>query len=1063
MPDLPISGLPVGTVATGGPIPTVQGGVTVKITATAAGAAMFEAANAAAQQTLLGFTSGVGTVGARIVGIAAAVSGALLYASAANTPAFLSPGANGTVLTIVAGAPAWAANAAIGGSIAVNQIAYGSGANTIQGSAGFLFDGTTFTFPGAATFTNSAGMIAANTADGADTSDFAVAGGGANLSTRGGVVQVYGNEHATFPGRVRLTAGDVVGNGTVTIGTAGVTQAVFNRDGQVTMGAGTALLPTYTFTGDVDTGMYAVAANNIGLTTNAMLRWDVSTTAITSTLPQLGAAGTVTNPTYSFSGDPNTGMYSGGADVLNFATGGGIMVSMSTTVMDVGGIVTTLTGSQTAPAYSFSADSDVGMYRPSNNALGFTTAGTLRLTLSTATLTSTVPIVTPVGSAGAPAYTFTGDTTTGMYRVAANDLGFATNGTQRLHMSISGVVATVPFIAPDGTASAPSFSFTNNVGSGMYRVGADTIGFTTASTLKLSISDTLATLSLPILITPPATTGTPARAFRVTAPAHTALTASTEYITNSWSGVGVTQQFATGALTIQRFSLISAPTYGFVGSSTITNAATLAISAAPIAGTNATFTNAYALWIQDGITALDGPLKITPAVSTGTPQRALTIQAAAHTALTASTEYNSMNYLAATQQFATGALTTNRFALINAPTYAFVGASTLTNAATFAISGAPIAGTNATLTNAWALWIQSGVSRFDGDVYIGGKLTVTGLIDPTGLALTPVAANPGGALAASTIWVNSADSNKLYFDSAAVSGGGGTIGGSLTTAGRVPYVSASNTLSSHAAFVFDATTQQFAVSPVIAATSTTPVIAGDFECSRAVGASGNGPQYGIFGQSSTTGSGFAGGTTTSYGGQFRAVNTVTAVSAMVLYGVKGSAENNSTGTVATLYGMYAMATNASTGTVTDLIGLYIDTSNSGGGTVTNRYGIYQNDASATNYFAGAITLDGILAGYKTGVVVEAGTTFTFSQATHGGRVVITTNGSAVTATVPSTLPAGFNCTLVQGGAGQVTVVAGGGATLNAYLSQVKTAAQYAYTVLAVPQTAGTAIFGGTTA
>jgi hypothetical protein len=69
---------------------------------------------------------------------------------------------------------------------------------------------------------------------------------------------------------------------------------------------------------------------------------------------------------------------------------------------------------------------------------------------------------------------------------------------------------------------------------------------------------------------------------------------------------------------------------------------------------------------------------------------------------------------------------------------------------------------------------------FAGDVTITGKLTVDGLIDPTGLALTPVAANPGGALAASTLWANSTDSDKLYFGASAVGGGGGTPGGSDT-------------------------------------------------------------------------------------------------------------------------------------------------------------------------------------------------------------------------------------------------------------------------------------------
>lgn len=132
--------------------------------------------------------------------------------------------------------------------------------------------------------------------------------------------------------------------------------------------------------------------------------------------------------------------------------------------------------------------------------------------------------------------------------------------------------------------------------------------------------------------------------------------------------------------------------------------------------------------------------------TTGSPT-AHTVTGAAHTTLTASTEATDILWdLARTVQFSTGALTNQRAVRILAPTYSFVGASTITNAATVYISGAPTAGTNATITNNYALWVDAGEVRIDG------KLTVGGLIDPTGLQLTPVAANPGDG---NTIWINS--------------------------------------------------------------------------------------------------------------------------------------------------------------------------------------------------------------------------------------------------------------------------------------------------------------------
>jgi hypothetical protein len=61
-------------------------------------------------------------------------------------------------------------------------------------------------------------------------------------------------------------------------------------------------------------------------------------------------------------------------------------------------------------------------------------------------------------------------------------------------------------------------------------------------------------------------------------------------------------------------------------------------------------------------------------------------------------------------------VTTQRLAVFHAASIGFTAAYTLTNAATVAITGAPVAGTNATLTNTYALWVQAGASQFDGAV-----------------------------------------------------------------------------------------------------------------------------------------------------------------------------------------------------------------------------------------------------------------------------------------------------------------------------------------------------------
>jgi hypothetical protein len=105
-----------------------------------------------------------------------------------------------------------------------------------------------------------------------------------------------------------------------------------------------------------------------------------------------------------------------------------------------------------------------------------------------------------------------------------------------------------------------------------------------------------------------------------------------------------------------------------------------------------------------------------PAVATGS-HGALVVKSAAHTAQTAGTELVDVDIrLNRTLQFATGAITSQRAMKVLAPTYGFVGASVITNAATLYIDAAPTAGANATITNGYALWVDAGTTRLDGDL-----------------------------------------------------------------------------------------------------------------------------------------------------------------------------------------------------------------------------------------------------------------------------------------------------------------------------------------------------------
>jgi hypothetical protein len=119
----------------------------------------------------------------------------------------------------------------------------------------------------------------------------------------------------------------------------------------------------------------------------------------------------------------------------------------------------------------------------------------------------------------------------------------------------------------------------------------------------------------------------------------------------------------------------------------------------------------------EGAAALTGSLTLSDVAQTSGARTLLTLTGVADTGITASTEQSDAVFNGArTITFATGALTNQRSFRFAAPTLAFAGASTVTNAATVYIDRAPQAGTNATITNAYSLFVDAGRARFDGPV-----------------------------------------------------------------------------------------------------------------------------------------------------------------------------------------------------------------------------------------------------------------------------------------------------------------------------------------------------------
>ena len=91
------------------------------------------------------------------------------------------------------------------------------------------------------------------------------------------------------------------------------------------------------------------------------------------------------------------------------------------------------------------------------------------------------------------------------------------------------------------------------------------------------------------------------------------------------------------------------------------------------------------------------------------------------------------------------------------------------------------------------------------------------------------------------------------------------------------------------------------------------------------------------------------------------------------------------------------------------------------------------------------------------LVTESGTSRTLTAADNA-KIIYCTSSSAVTITCATGLGVGFNCTIIQGGTGKVTVAAGA-ATLVSYSSLFSTMGQYAVISLVSP-VSGTFVAAG---
>lgn len=223
------------------------------------------------------------------------------------------------------------------------------------------------------------------------------------------------------------------------------------------------------------------AADSAAAVFKAEAGWTINRPTLRSWTPAAGFTGAVLD------------MVNNAGNILNYpdidCVGLGVSVGAAGTINTEDGCLTnpgTITagtlnwvskvgaGSASLPAYSFYADPNTGMFNQAADVIGFATAGTERVRIGTV-------LLIPDGSANPPGLTFITDPDTGMYRSADNTIGFSAGGTQRLSIGAQ-------ILIPDGAAdSAPGFSFINDANTGIRRTNTDEMSVITGGTARMVI------------------------------------------------------------------------------------------------------------------------------------------------------------------------------------------------------------------------------------------------------------------------------------------------------------------------------------------------------------------------------------------------------------------------------------------------------------------------------------------------------------------------------------------------------------------------------------------------
>ncbi len=419
--------------------------------------------------------------------------GAPSYSFASNTDTGLLRTADGVLAGVDAEAGLVAA--------AASNVALGSVPSDYGGGAGVVFLSDAVVDPVGVPNAGSGGILYVA---GATLNFLDAAGTSVSLTTAGGS-DVTGPESSTTDQLLRFstTTGRVVTNCDTTY-----------TSGQLLTGDGALTAPAYSFSSESSTGMY-VAGTTLNFSGLGVRALSLNSASATFGVPLTSSfTGSAATPEFSFTSSVSSGILYD-SNHLQLSSGGDVGLAVggaSTRNVSLAGAVPSYGANADGVLFIPTASTDpVGVPNGGSGGVLYATSGGTQLrwldasgnsvllggsvdsvsssvdgqlavwTNTTGSAVAARPVISDAGAVHAvqdanldnPAYSFTASGNTGMLLSSAGTLAFQATTDQCVTVNSQAVSVCAPVLFPDGSASAPAYSFSASTNTGAYSNASD--------------------------------------------------------------------------------------------------------------------------------------------------------------------------------------------------------------------------------------------------------------------------------------------------------------------------------------------------------------------------------------------------------------------------------------------------------------------------------------------------------------------------------------------------------------------------------------------------------------